>query len=102
MNRIRRCKVWEFKVAWTFDGLFMVSICNLVRVKDQILHFLIHFIVGLAFGSVASIFFALGFEIRDGELNRIKGFSIFPDLLIRTSGAVAGGILKSYYLKAIL
>lgn len=99
---MRKCRRWELKAPWTADGIFLVSICNIVSWKDSLLHFGIHLAVGTVFGFGGSLGLALGLEIRDGELNRIEGFSIFPDLVVRTAGAVVGGWWLRPFLYGLL
>ena len=94
----RRCRFWELESNWTFDGLFLVTICNVMNWKDQFRHVLIHFVFGLIFGGSASFFLGLGIEFRDGENNRIEGFSVFPDFFFRILGAVSGGVFRFHMI----
>ncbi len=88
---MRNCKKWETKVPYTSDGLFLVSVCNIVSIKVELIHFVVHLAVGTIFGFAGSLGLAFGIEIRDGEVNRIEGFNVSPDFVFRAAGAIVGG-----------
>ncbi len=83
----QKCKKWTI-------GNFLISICELKSAKTELKHYLIHFTIALVFGWKASVGVALGLEVRDGELNKIEGFNIFPDLFFRILGATIGYVVR--------